>query len=104
MSKVNPVAWGVRWGGGGGSSLGSNGSPLVAVTVSMPIERKLFIPRLVLPLKAARTCEMRGLPRAACSQQMGKFLCLCYGHPWAQQLGPTQAVLGKVVFAAESFS
>lgn len=41
------------------------------------MDGKLFTPRWLFTLKAARTSGLRGLPRAARSQQMEQFLCLC---------------------------
>ena len=46
--------------------------------LSPAIERKLFIPRLI---------RVVGRPRAAHSQQVVQFLCLCQVHAWAQLPG-----------------
>lgn len=82
--------------GDGGSPLGSYDSPLVTeMCCPQAIEEKILIPRLVLPLKAARTSGMRGPPRAAHSQ---RWFC-----SRAQLPGRAQAALGEVVFAPEPF-
>lgn len=83
-SKLSSVAW-----ANGGGLPGPYDCPLVAgMCYPQAIEGKLFIPRLVLPLKAARTSGLRGPHRAAHSQQMWQFLCLRWGLRGLRCLAP----------------
>lgn len=66
------------------------------------IEGKLFIPGLVLPLKAAKVSGMRGLPRAVHPADDAVPLSVLSAS-MAQVPGPTQVALGEVVFAPEPF-
>ena len=63
------------------------------------MEEKLFLLRLVLPLEAARTSELRDLPRTAGGAVPLPMLRASMGPAWLAH----QAALEEVVFPPEPF-